>query len=322
VGTAFLRRFVDPFEVRKLGKKRLSRFWNRHAHGAVGAQLFEAVWRACVTSWELYDELHKAGKLPFDYPLLQLLVSQELDHIEFLDTQIAKLETTISELYQQLDPERVLERQVPGVGKAVAPVIEAFVGDVERFDSIKCFASYFGVVPCSSRTGGKDKPRRHLTKAGPNLLKQYIFLAADVARRYDPELAVTYARAVDKGKHHNEAVAIVAHKLVRKIYALLKLRAESRRTLAEAQPDKGPPAVVYRLVDPDSGTPLSRRQARAYINTRFPSKAQKRRAAEATSQKIGVTKGATKVSTATPPATLLPDLATCGKAQENPCTTT
>jgi len=124
------------------------------------------------------------------------------------------------------------------------------------------------------------------------------------------------------GKHHNEAVAIVAHKLVRKLYALLKLRAERRRALAEAQPDKPPPpAVVYRLIDPASGTPLSRRQARAYISTRFPSKA-KRRAAAATSQKTGSPKGATKVSTATPPTTFLPDLAICGKSQGNSCATT
>ncbi len=292
VGTAFLRRFVDPFEVRKLGKKRFRRFWNRHAHGAVRAQLFEAVWRACVTSCELCDELHKAGVLPINYPLLQQLVSQELCHIEFLDTQVAKLEETNYELYQQLDPERVLEREAPGLGKVVAPAVEAFVGNVERFDNIKCFASYFGIVPCSSRTGGKDKPRRHMTKAGPNLLKQYIFLAADVARRCDPELAVTYARAIEKGKHHNEAVAIVAHKLVRKIYALLKRRAERRRALAEAQPGKGPPAVVYRLLDPDSGKPLSRPQARAYISTHFPSKAKKRAAAAATSQKPGSPKQA------------------------------
>ncbi len=182
----------------------------------------------------------------------------------------------------------MLERQAPGLGKVIAPAVEALVGDVERFDNIKCFASYFGVVPCSSRTGGRDKPRRHMTKAGPNLLKQYIFLAADVARRCDPELAVTYARAIDKGKHHNEAVAIVAHKLVRKIYALLKRRAQSRRALAEAQPDQEPKAVVYRLADPDSGAPLSRQQARAYISTHFPSKAKKRAAAAAaTSQKPG-----------------------------------
>jgi len=294
IGIAFLRRFVDPFEVRKLGKKRLRRFWDRHAHGAVRPQLFEAVWRACVTSWELYNELHKAGKLPIDYPRLQQLVSQELDLIVFLDTQVVNLETTNDELYQQLDPDRVLERQVPGLGKVIAPAVEALVGDVERFDNIKCFASYFGVVPCSSRTGGKDKPRRHMTKAGPNLLKQYIFLAADVARRCDPELAVTYARAIEKGKHHNAAVAIVAHKLVRKIYALLKLRAERRRALAEAQPDQPPPAVAYLLVDPDSGKPLSRPQARAYINTHFPSKAKRKAtaAAAATSQKPGSPKQA------------------------------
>jgi transposase len=199
-------------------------------------------------------------------------VCQQLDRLEFCEQQRVVLEQSIRQLYRQLDPERTLERQVPGIGETIAAAIEAFIGDVERFDNLKSFAAYFGVVPRSRRTGDKDKSRQRITKGGSSVLKQYIFLAAEVARRNDPELASTYQQASARGKHHVDAVIVVAHKLVRRIYALLKLRAQTRQARAEGQTAQQPPAVAYRLTNPESGTPLSRSQARAYVDAHFPPK--------------------------------------------------
>ncbi|MFT5432405.1 MAG: hypothetical protein ACI9OJ_003104, partial [Myxococcota bacterium] len=41
--------------------------------------------------------------------------------------------------------------------------------------------------------------------------------AAEVARHHDPELALTYTLACDKGRHHVDAVCIVGHKLLRRV---------------------------------------------------------------------------------------------------------
>jgi len=275
VGRALLRRFVDPFLARRRGKGQLRQFCQRHAHSHFNETQFEAIWHSCMTGCELYDELYAAGALPFDYALLQQLVCQELSRLEFCEQQRAMLEQSIRQLYRQLDPQRTLELQVPGIGETIAAAIEAFIGDVERFDNLKSFAACFGVVPRSRRTGDKDKPRQRITKGGPSVLKQYIFLAAEVARRNDPELASTYQQASARGKHHFDAVIVVAHKLVRRIYALLRLRAQARRARAEGQTAQQPPAVAYRLTSPANGTPLSRSQARAYVDAHFPPKSSK-----------------------------------------------
>lgn len=319
-GTAFLRRYVDPFRVRAMGKSELARFLKRHTKGAADAERAEAIWRACASACEQLDDLRAANMLPFEYVVLQSLVSQELERIEHLEQQASALETVIRDAYLKVDPERVLEREVPGVGPTIAPTIEAFCGDVERFSSGKRFAAFFGLVPRTNQTGGNEgKPRQRLTKGGPALLKQYLFLAGETARRADPELAAAYDGAIARGKHHYAAVIIVAHKLLRKIFALLKLRAQWRRARAGGQPG---PVVEYRYLDPQTGEVLTASEARALVQTRHPTKAAKakaasarakKRAVEAAPQPKGSSKDVTNVVEAPPPAALLPESAACAK---------
>jgi len=305
----FLRRHVDPFSARKLGKSRLWTSWCRHSHGTPNAKRFEAVWEACTTTCELYDGMRADGALPFEYPVLQQMVTAELDRMQFLDGQIRGLEKLIRERLDEVDPSHVLESQVPGVGTWIAAAIEAYVGDVERFANVKSFASYFGIVPRTKHTGGKGKPGQRMTKGGPNLLKQYVYLAAEVARRKDPELAAVYDRAIAKGKHHRSAVIVVAHKLVRRIYALLKRRAALREAAAEA--DAQPAAVIYRLRRPD-GQEVTRAEASAYIAEHHPpksAKAKRSRAAEGGPPCTGSSvTDATKGVSTMPPDVEVPEL--------------
>jgi hypothetical protein len=149
-----------------------------------------------------------------------------------------------------------------------------------------------------------EKPRQALTKGGQNLLKKYVYLAAEVARRKDPELAATYERAIARGKHHYSAVIIVAHKLVRRVYALLKLRAA------------GAPEIRYEMRGPN-GRVLNADEARACIAEHFPSKAvkharkralQTERQTGTVSQGSGSSEDATKAVVAAVPKNLVPDL--------------
>jgi transposase len=322
VGTAFLRRFVNPFEARARGKSQMRQFWLRQTHGPCDDRQFEAVWQACETTCALYEGLRAAQRLPFEYRVVQELVCQELEHIEHLEQSVSALEETIRRLYKQLDPERVLERELPGVGATIAPAIEAFAGDVERFGSVKRFASYFGVVPRTRQSGDKDKPRQRLTKGGPNLLKQYVFLAAETARRNDPELAATYDRAIARGKHHFSAVMTVAHKLVRRIYAVLKLRAAARGALEQGRPVEQVPQVTYRRINLDDGTALSATEARAYVSARFPTKAARATAttkkAAPVSHSTGSSKDATNGTVTAPPTHVVPNPVRGGNPEGNP----
>ncbi len=322
VGRAFLKRFLNPFKALEMGKSRLKAFWQRHVRGGFDEKRFERVFHACETTCEMYKALLTEGKLPFDYAVFQDLMTGELERIEFLEKQVAKLDKTIAPLYRELDPERTLEREVPGVAGTIAAAIEAIVGDIERFENIKSFASYFGMVPRTHQTGGGDgKSGQRLTKGGSNLLKQYIYLAAATARRHDPEMAATYERAMSRSKHHNNAMIIVAHKLVRKIYALLRLRAEARRARAEGRPAEQVPPVKYRLCHPEEETTMSRKEARNYIEEHFPSKssrtAAKKTTAQTNSKKKGSPQDAATGAMGAPSGTLVPVNESCGNPVDN-----
>jgi transposase len=319
VATAFLRRQLDPFEVVARGKAELRRFWQRHSHGRYDEAQLEAVWAACVTTRDLYAALRDGKRLPFEYKSLQLLVRQSLEHIEFLEGQVDELDAIVARCYAELDPERFLEREVCGFGPIIAAAVQAFAGDVERFGSVKRYAAFFGVTPRTKQTGlAGEKPRQRMTKGGHNLLKQYMFLAAEVARRQDPELAATYAHAIARGKHHYSAVIIVAHQLVRRVYGLLKARAAAHAA--------GAPAPSYCLQAPD-GESLSRTAARSYVAKHFPSKATKeaaKRAAQTAPRSrslphiTGSSEDATKAVAAALPSALVAKPSACGKSEDNP----
>jgi transposase len=305
LANAFLRERLDPFDVIERGKPALRRFVEKHGYSRLRESQIEPLWQACQKACALFDALRASGKLPFDYAELQLLIEQALDHIAFLDAQIAKLDKRIAVIYAKLDPTRLLEREVPGFGATISSAVEAFAGDVERFGSVKRYAAFFGLVPRTKQTGmAGEKPRQGLTKGGQNLLKKYMYLAAESARRQDPELAATYERAIARGKHHFSAVIIVAHKLVRRVYAVLKARAA------------GAADVRYQMRRPD-GTAVTADEARRYIAEHFPSKAVKdaRKRAPQTarqtgtvSQETGSSEDATKAVVDAVPTNLVPDL--------------
>jgi len=314
VGRAFLRRHLDAFRVCERGLPQLRRFFAQHTRGPVDEQQLEQVWAACQESYALYAELRAENRLPFDSAALHELVILELDSIEFLEKQAGELETKITAMFRELDPDQTL-LSVPGVGDVIAPTLEALIGDIERFPNINAFCGYTGLVPGTKLTGGKAKPGQRMTKAGPDLLKQYLFLAAEVARRQDPELAATYARMIARGKHHDSVIVIVAHQLARRIYAVLKQRAASRRHTSDAASEP----ARYKLRHSADGAELTKAEARDYVRKHYPSKhqQQKEKAAQIAPANSGSSEDAAIRMRPTSPATALASIATCGNPAES-----
>jgi hypothetical protein len=100
--------------------------------------------------------------------------------------------------------------------------VRACVGDARNFKNASALRAYTGLVPREDSSG--DAMRRgRVSKAGPNLLRWALYLAADTARKHDPQLADLYRRLmVERGRHHNQALCAVATHLADRIYALLR----------------------------------------------------------------------------------------------------
>jgi len=153
-------------------------------------------------------------------------------------------------LYHQLHPSGNLET-LYGVGEESAAVFLSFFGDPSRFPNGRQMRGWSGMVPNSKQSADNESKGLHISQAGPDLIKKFAYLDAEVARRYDPQLAaIYYDQMVKKGKHHTQAVCAVATHLLDRVWVVL----------VEDRP--------YDLRDVD-GTPLTPERARKIIAERY-----------------------------------------------------
>lgn len=156
-----------------------------------------------------------------DFASLALEIELGLTHHAMIERHIAVLDRAIQQRYQQAYPNDVLQ-SVPGVGAVVGSVVRATIGDARNFKNASSLRAYTGLVPRED-SSGDTRRRGRISKAGPNLLRWALYLAADTARKHDPQLADLYRRLMaERGRHHNQALCAVATHLIDRIYAVIR----------------------------------------------------------------------------------------------------
>jgi transposase len=156
-----------------------------------------------------------------DYDALALEIEINTDHLNALARHIQRLDERITLEHRRAYPDDVL-LSIPGIGPVVASVLRATIGDARDFKNASTFRAYTGLTPREDSSGDAQR-RGRISKAGPTLLRWALYLAADVARKHDPQLADLYRRLmVERGRHHNQALCAVATHLTDRIYALLR----------------------------------------------------------------------------------------------------
>jgi len=218
---AFLRQYADPFKVLKLGVKRLATFLTKHAWGTPEVSLAVRIYQASQSAANIYREAKERDSLPFSSEQFQDEINIELDLMEFEEQKIKYLDEKIEVLYRKLDPGKVL-RSIPGVGPVIAPSILAVTGNPERFSNIRAYKSFCGLIPRKKQSATSDRKGLRITKASQRILKKGYCLAAETARRYDPEAACLYHRLKARGRHHNQAICAVASNLAGRTYSVMR----------------------------------------------------------------------------------------------------
>ena len=149
------------------------------------------------------------------------MLGWQLQHVEFLDQQIAELDAKVAEC---LDPhEQEIERlcTIPGVSVRSAEVILAAIGtDISKFPSADRLVSWAGMCPASNESGGKRRPAR--TRHGNEMLKATLVQAGQAAgRSLGTYLGAIYRfLAVRRGK--KKAVVAVGRHILEIIYYILR----------------------------------------------------------------------------------------------------
>jgi len=148
------------------------------------------------------------------------LLQEDLALLELLNMQIRAQEQRIK-ADNEANPLARRLQSLPGVGAILAAVAAAEIDDPARFKSASKLCAYAGLVPTTHASGGKVYHGRLLTSR--NKWLQWAFIeAAWVAVGCSSYFGSIYKRHRARGKQANTAITIVARRMCRIAWSLLK----------------------------------------------------------------------------------------------------
>lgn len=198
-----------PEDILKINLTKLSNLLSKHSKGHLGK-----------SSALILKALAKDSfGIKFTNDACSFEIKQLINQIIFLESQVDELNDKIKIVYDKLDSHLL---SVPGVGKVLAPIILAEIGDIKTFDKPSKLTAFAGIDPTQSQSGNKLSTNEKTSKRGSPYLRHAIYTASLVAMSVDPELRTYYDKKISEGKHHFVALAGISRKLLTIIYYILK----------------------------------------------------------------------------------------------------
>jgi transposase len=153
------------------------------------------------------------------------MIRYSLEHLQFLEEQIVKLDDDIGAKIRegQLEPQWQLLQSVPAIRETSAATILAETGgEMTPFPSVKNLASWAGVCPGNNRSAGRNKSSR-TTGGNPWLRSSLVQCSWPASVKRNCFLKEKFWRIVSKSRDHNKgpAVIAVAHTLLQLIFQVL-----------------------------------------------------------------------------------------------------
>jgi len=157
----------------------------------------------------------------FDDAAVQKNIEVDLALITYYDELLRDLELSIIQTAKKHDANTLyLLQTVPGIGKILSLVLLYEIHDIERFPRVQDFASYCRLVKCAKESAGKRLGTSG-KKIGNAHLKWAFSEAAVLFLRNNPK-GQKYLVRLEKKHDKGKALTILAHKLARAVYYMLK----------------------------------------------------------------------------------------------------
>jgi transposase len=157
----------------------------------------------------------------FPDPAVQKSIEVDLTLIDSYDRLLTNLELDLVQTAKAHNAQTFYRlRSIPGVGKILALVLLYEIHDIRRFPRVQEFVSYCRLVKCAKESAGK----RYGTsgkKIGNAYLKWAFAEAAVLFLRNNPA-GQKYLARIERKHGKGKALTILAHKLARAVYYMLK----------------------------------------------------------------------------------------------------
>lgn len=130
--------------------------------------------------------------------------------------EIKFLKEQIAQLYQIYSSDNAdILASIKGVTRETAIILEAYFGDVSRFDNAKQFVAFFGMNPVVNQSGQQTKRKSYLEKKGSGVVRHKLFLITltFIREKVEPFYSY-YQRLVSAGKPKLVAICAMMRKLL------------------------------------------------------------------------------------------------------------
>ena len=157
----------------------------------------------------------------FADPAVQKSIAVDLALVSYYDELLRDVELTIVKTAKQHDANTLyLLQTVPGIGKILSLVLLYEIQHIDRFPRVQEFASYCRLVKCAKESNGKRSGTSG-AKIGNAHLK-WAFSEAAVLFLRDNPAGQKFLASLEKKHAKGKALTILAHKLARAVYYMLK----------------------------------------------------------------------------------------------------
>jgi transposase len=157
----------------------------------------------------------------FADPAVQKSIEVDLALITYYDELLRDVELTIVKTAKHHDANTLyLLQTVPGIGQILSLVLLYEIHPIDRFPRVQDFASYCRLVKCAKESAGKRSGTSG-TKIG-NAHRKWAFSEAAVLFLRDNPAGQKFLTRLEKKPSKGKALTILAHKLARAVYYMLK----------------------------------------------------------------------------------------------------
>lgn len=157
----------------------------------------------------------------FSEQAVQKNIDLDMAVLDCYASELSKIEWYIQQQAKQHKPNHFhLLKSVWGIGPILALTIIYEIGDIDRFESVQKFASYARLVKCKAESAGKTYGTQG-NKIGNAHLK-WAFSEAAVLYLRGNKKAQKYLLKLQKRMSKAKALSVLAHKLGRCVYFMLK----------------------------------------------------------------------------------------------------
>jgi len=162
-------------------------------------------------------------------PGVRRLAMVTYEEVRALEHRIDDVERELGRVVREEPTVRALQ-QIPGIGVLTATALYASVANVHAFRSGRHLASWLGLTPRESSSGGRRRLGR-ISKQGDPYLRMLLIhgarsalLAAERRRKANQELTRLQAWALERASegHRNRAAVALANKMARILWAVWK----------------------------------------------------------------------------------------------------